>query len=218
MKIKIVIFCLICSWANLADANNLIKSKKVNLKYMSGYYPVLLGKNYQSFNQNIHHFIYQDLKKRADFAQHTAGKTVYFNYKVLSQNQKYLHLKISYEVNDMTTRYFERYYSIDLKTQQQVKLKDYLAQQKINLQRLNQAINHYLVSCVNSKKYAVQCQDTSLHDLLNIYHIPAKNIDILKHHDSFYIQDKHHIVVAFNSTKMTHSLRINIKTYGVKIL
>lgn len=93
---------------------------------------------------------------------------------------------------------------------------NYLKENKVNISKLNQTISPYLKPCFQPQKQPEYCQETILGDLLNIYEFNNKKINIIQHHNIFYIQDKNKIVVAFNSTKITTIFKINIKNYQIK--
>lgn len=196
--------------------DEIIKDETVDFVRVQGHYPIFLDTAYQSLNDNIQKHI-DDLIKfdNSISTETTIGGVDKLEYLVLNFDDNQLSLQMDYHLNDMTARYFERFYQIDLKNKRQVLLADFLKENAVNVDELNKAINDYTLPCKNIENRPEYCQNIASDYLLNLFEFDNETIDILQHSDSFYIVDKEHIVVAFNSTKFTTKLKINIKTYKI---
>lgn len=206
-----LLFGLLCSVPILTQANaRLLKSNTIQAKAISGVYPSLVAKDYQNVNRQIKDFIYQDLAKRAKILDNGFGfNAIQVDYQYISTHKNTLNFMIHYEISDLTSRYFTKYYSIDLKNKKQIRLKDYLKQHNSNIQKINHALNRFIQPCRKSKK-PDYCNEMSLSYLLN------QNTQLkLQNHDSFYIRDANHIRIGFNSSKFTTTFDVNIRNYRV---
>lgn len=211
MKKHYLLLTLLLSVPILTHGNTrLLQTNKIHGKSISGIYPSFISKDYQQVNHQIKDFIYQDLAKRAKVLDSGFGfDAIQVDYQYLSKYKNTLNFAIKYEISDMTSRYFIKYYSIDLKRKKQITLNHYLKQQNSSIEKINHALNRFVKPCQKSKK-PDYCHEMSLSYLLNWH----DQLD-LQNHDSFYILDVNHIRIGFNSSKFTTSFDVNIRNYHV---
>lgn len=183
---------------------------KIAFNHTTGNYPVFDDGSYKTINDDIAKLI-QGL---VGFDKDNIGGVHSLNYSIINHDDK-LAIIIDYSVSDMTSRYFQKYYQLDLKTKQQILLKEYLDNHQIN--KINESLNQFLGNCRNSQMQTKQCDDISLGYLSNFYHFDNQKLDIINDKGGFYILDKDHIIIAFNSSKFTTSFKVNIKTYQISL-
>lgn len=213
MKKQHILYSLFLCFPFVVQAKTpLLKSNTIQAKAISGVYPTLTRPEYQHINQTIKHFIYQDLAKRAKILDHSTGfDAITVDYQLISHHKQILNFAIQYEINDMTSRYFKKYYSIDLKNKKILTLNHYLSSKKISTQRLNQALNQFIMPC-RKRKTPDYCHDIGLAHLLQQYN----KLDI-RYHDSFYILNQDQISITFHSTKWSTDFIFNLKNAHVDL-
>lgn len=195
--------------------NKVIKVNDVKFIKTKGKYPLFIDTSYQAINQQIQDLIDELVAFDKLFeAKDVIGGVDKFDYVVLNFDENQFSFKLSYAVTDMTSRYFAKYYQIDLKNKKKVLLSDFLKENAVNVAELNKAINDYVMTCKDNNK-PEYCHELSIGDLLNLFEFNHETIDVLKDSDSFYVVDNEHIVIAFNTTNFTTTFKINIKTYQI---
>lgn len=193
-----------------------LKNQAITFQREVGNYPILIEKDYQAVNDDIAKLIQGLVEFDKQFDKNAvSGGVDWLEYELLTPNDNELAILINYAVTDMTARSFRKYYQLDLKTKQQVLLKDYLDTHQIH--KINESLNQFLDNCRNSQMQTKQCDDISLGYLSNFYHFDNQKLDIINDNDGFYILDKDHIIIAFNSSKFTTSFKVNIKTYQISL-
>lgn len=190
----------------------LLKPNNIDGKYISGSFPLLAGKGFEAVNKEIKDYIYKELVSHSENFAKENWEVVRVGYKQLSQTKGILNFFIHIEINDFTVRYFEKYYSIDLKNKKKILLNDYLKEKKIKPERINKAINAYLDMYHNDKEVISDENDVQMSYLINV----DEKIDVANH-DSFYVYDENHIVIAFNSMKFTTTFKIDLKNDVVSV-
>lgn len=201
---------------NTAELNidDILKINSIQFRKVAGEYPLLIDEKYQAINHDIQKTIDELSALDAQFSGEMVEGVDRLEYSVINFDHEKLSLSINYHVQDMTARYFNKYYQIDLKNHKQVSLPDHLLAQKTDIEKLNTAFNEYLKPCIgeNMPEY---CSNIPLIHLVGNYDFNDNKIDIINHHDSFYIQDKNTIVATFNSSKYTAEFTINLNTYQI---
>lgn len=198
----------------------LLKNNTVYFNHTEGNYPTLTDERHDAINQEIKTMIDKLIAFDRQFDREQMGGVGRLEYQILTVSNDRLAIKMETELSDMTARYFVKYYQLDLKNHTKIDLKKYLTQQQIDIGKLNKTVNDFLISCFDngglnpeSRHYNKSCEDISLGYLYNAYIFNNHLIDIINHHDSFYIADDNHIVIAINSTKFTSEFKINLNTY-----
>lgn len=212
MKRKLVLLMLFLLSLISYGQTFLLKPHKIDGKYISGSFPLLAGKGFEAINQEIKDFIYKELVPHSENFARENWEVVRVDYKQLSQTKGILNFFIHIEINDFTFRHFEKYYSIDLKNKKKILLNNYLKERKINPKRISKAINDYLDVYRNVGEHFGEENDIQMEYFMNV----GEEIDIA-HHDSFYVYDENHIVIAFNSMKFTTAFKVNLKNDVVSV-
>lgn len=196
--------------------DDIIQNKTVDFIRVQGHYPFFIDTAYQSLNDEIKAHIDELVKfDNSVSTENAVGGVDKLEYLVLNFDENQLSLQMDYHLNDMTARYFEKYYQIDLKNKKKVALSDYLKDNGVNVDDLNKAINDYVIPCKEGENKPEHCQNIDLNHLLNLFEFNNDKVDVLTHSDGFYVVDKDHIVIAFNSTKFTSKFKVNLKNFKV---
>lgn len=191
-----------------------LNNTTITFNHTTGNYPVFDDGNYKTINDDITKLIQDLVEFDKQFDKEMIGGVYFLEYSTITHNNQ-LSVIIKYGVSDMTSRYFNKYYQIDLANKKQILLKDYLINHQINIAKINEKLNQFLDNCTNNQP-PEQCNDISLGYLINTYQFDTQKIDIFNDNTGFYILDKDHIVVGFNSAKFTTSFKININTYQIE--
>lgn len=192
-----------------------LKNQPITFQREVGNYPILIEKDYQAVNDDIAKLIQGLVEFDKQFDKNAvSGGVDWLEYEILAPNDNGLAILINYAVTDMTARSFRKYYQIDLKNKQQILLNEYLTNHQIT--KINESLNQFLDNCRDEHTKYEQCNDMSLY-YFAFGGVDNSDIDILEHHTGFYILDKDHIVIGFDSAKFTTSFKINIKTYQIEV-
>lgn len=191
-----------------------IKNQPIAFQKQLSNYPILADKAYQAVNGDIAKLIQDLVAFDKQFDKDTIGGVDWLEYEILTPNDNELSILIKYAVTDMTTRSFQKYYQLDLQKKQQMLLNEYLTNNQINIPKINENLNKFLKECHSNGLQTQQCDDPSLYYMTFGW---DNNIDILEHHTGFYVIDKDHIAIAFDSAKFTTSFKVNIKTYQISL-
>ena len=174
--------------------NDIIQDRTIDFIRVQGHYPFFIDTAYQSLNNEIKTHIDELVNfDNAVSAENLASGVEKMEYLILNLDEEKLSLQIYYHLSDMTTRYFEKYYQIDLKNKKKVVLSDYLKENGVNVNDINKAINDYIITCKDSESKLEYCQNIDLNYLLDVFEFYNNKLDILIHSDSFYVLDKNHI-------------------------
>lgn len=193
-------------YAKTAEGNSLLKRNTISFKEFEGYYPTFKNhKKYKTVNQSIHNFIYKELHHEDN---ELVGVKYYMDYKTIARNKKYISLSIDYQVSNATTRFFEKFYTVDLKTGKEITLFNHLKSKKIQAITVNNAINKFIKPCYTQTK-PDYCSDGDFSTLID--GVTYQELDI-KDSDSFYLDNTENINIAFNSHKFTIVFAYNPKT------
>lgn len=191
----------------------IIKNQAITFQRAVGNYPILLDTAYQTMNDDIAKLMNGLVDFDKQFDKDNIGGAHSLNYSVINHDDK-LAILIDYGVSDMTSRYFRKYYQIDLKNKKQILLKEYLDNHQIN--KINEKLNQLLDNCRDDENKSEQCDDMTLY-YFAFGGVDNSDIDILEHHTGFYVLDKDHIVIGFDSAKFTTSFKVNIRTYQISL-
>lgn len=197
-----------------ASARPILTNQLTSFQGQTGTYPIL-DKAYQAVNDDIAKLVESLEEFNKQFDKDSISGVHSLNYSMLNHDDK-LAIIINYSISDMTSRYFQKYYQLDLKNKQQILLNEYLSNNQINIAKINENLNQFLDNCRDENTKSEQCNDMSLY-YLSFGGTDNPDIDILEHHTGFYILDKDHIVIGFDSAKFTTSFKVNIRTYWVEI-
>lgn len=206
------IFCLIVllfstiGFAKPVNENQLFRKNMINLQYLTGYYPTLKDKRYIALNKPIKQFVFKELN--ADM-----GK-ISIDYDILNLNHELVSFQISYQVSNLTERYFIRYFNFDLKNKKPIILQSYLTSKHIKESSVNKAINDFIKPCFNKRKQPKYCHYGDFSTILNFVD-DNKQLDI-KNSSGFYILNNHTIGISFDTNKFTVDFPFDIKTKKIK--
>lgn len=199
------------------NIDDVIKVNEVDFRRTKGHYPLFVDSVYRDINVDIQTVVDELLVFDKNFSEDMVEGVESLEYSVLNFDNDALSFNIQFNTQDMTTRYFAKYYQIDLKNKKQILLKNYLSESNVDIEKLNIAFNEYVKPCVVDNPVPDYCHNPPLMQFLGGYDLNENHINIIDHHDSFYVQDKDNVVIAFNSTKYTVDFMINIKEYKVKV-
>lgn len=201
----------------ILNIDDIIKTHEIQFRKTTGHYPLLIDDTYQSVNQTIQSTIDELLVFDNGFSGDAAEGVDKLEYSVINFDDNQLSFQIEYNTQDMTSRYFIKYYQLDLKNKQAQLLPEYLNKKQIDIEKLNTAINDYLKPCLAETATLDYCQNLALSQLGNRYDFDTTKINLINDYDSFYIQDDNTIVVAINSNQYTASFTINLAEYQIMV-
>ena len=169
---------------------------------VSGTIPFIQGKGYDAYNHTIKTEILNTFDQPNWWVSMQAQK--------IYQDQDYLSYEMNYEISDLTTRNKSFYYTIDLKTKNNITLSQYLKRHHLSAQKIQQKIIQFVQYC-DQNIQDESCNDMTFSNVFWGIDDPRAIFD-LSQNPNFYLK-KHIIGINFEGSKYTYALEYNIQTH-----
>lgn len=215
MITKAVLFFFSLFFISTSFSKNIeiqLKKNKVipNYNYkLTGNYPTIPLKRFNNFNTQVINFIDKNLDIKN-------SSLIEVSYEQNFQNKNFLSFTLYYNISDVTERYFSKYYTVNLNSNKEIALSDYLKFQKISEKKLNKTLNKFIKPCLSDEdKINIDyCSDMALQSLLDN---KQKNTLDISNSSGFFIKNNNEIGIGFNSNKFTTTFIFDIKKQNVNL-